>query len=351
MKTLAIMTSGGDAPGMNTAIAAATKVAASGGWRVQGIHDGYDGLIAGRFEELIPAHVDDIWQMGGTWLGSARSEAFRSVAGRAKAARNLEGIDALIVIGGNGSLAGAHALHQETGAPVVGIPASIDNDIGCTAAAIGVDTALNTIVEACDRISDTARSHRRVFIVEVMGRDCGYLAMASSIAAAADAVLFRERGKSEDQLVDELRKVIRRSFSAVRGKKRVLILKAEGVEVPTERLTARLREHVAEDAPGVAIRYIVLGHVVRGGNPSFRDRLVAGRLSHAAVQAAIAGSFGRMVGWEPMESDGEPTVDPKVMLFPLQRVLDETRALLDGSHRSTKDRVLMIERVQGVLPL
>ena len=351
MKTLAILTSGGDAPGMNTAIAAATKVAVSEGWHVLGVENGYDGLIDGRYIDLRPSHVDDHWTHGGTFLGSARSERFLTPAGRQQAARNLVGVDGLIVIGGNGSLAGAHALHEETGAPVIGIPASIDNDIACTSTAIGVDTALNTIVEACDRISDTARSHRRVFIVEVMGRECGYLAMNAAIASAADAVIFREQGKHLEQLVDELRHIIRRSFAASRGKRRVLILKAEGVEVSTEQLGEHLSDTLAEDAPGVALRVIVLGHLVRGGPPSFRDRLLAGRLAHAGVRAAIDRQFGVMCGWKPEHGGGITTSDPYVTLFPFAKVLEQTRHLLDGDHPTTRRRVRMLERVQGILPI
>lgn len=347
MPTLAVLTSGGDAPGMNAAVATATKVAAAHGWRILGVENGYDGLIDGRMVELTPAGTEEAWHRGGTILGSARCPRFRTPEGRAQAARHLSGIDGLVVVGGNGSLAGAALLHDETGAPVVGVPASIDNDIACTSTAIGVDTALNTIVEACDRISDTARSHRRAFVVEVMGRDCGYLAMASAIAAQADAVLFRERGKHEDQLVAELRELFR--GAAARGKKRLLILKAEGLAISTERLVARLAEHLDEDAPGMALRYTVLGHVVRGGNPSFRDRLVAGRLTHAAVRAAMSGRFGVMAGWDAVEPGGEDSVDPRVRLFPFRRVIEETRSLLEGTHPTTRARVQMLEEVQGVL--
>ncbi len=351
MKSLAILTSGGDAPGMNTAVVSATKVATAAGWRVLGVRDGYEGLLDGRLTTLHPAEVDEHWHRGGTFLGSSRSDRFRTPEGRALAARRLSGVDALVVIGGNGSLAGAQALHAETGVKVVGLPASIDHDIACTGHAIGVDTALNTITEACDRISDTARSHRRVFIVEVMGRDCGYLAMASAIATMADAVVFREQGKSEDQLVGELRVIIQQAFSAARGKRRVLILKAEGVEVPTERLAARLKETLADDADGVSLRYSVLGHMVRGGPPSFRDRLIAGRLAHAAVRAVMDGHGGVMVGWKPDEAGGLATIDSRVQLFPLEVVLERTQDLLAGTHPSTKRRVRMLEAVQGALPL
>jgi 6-phosphofructokinase 1 len=348
MPRLAVLTSGGDAPGMNTAVATVVKVGTARGAEVLGVDSGYEGLIEGRLRPLLPVDVDGWWHRGGTELGSARSADFRTPEGRARAAAHLGDVDGLIVIGGNGSLTGARLLAEEHGIPVVGVPASIDNDIACTDTAIGVDTALNTIVEACDRISDTASSHRRVFIVEVMGRECGYLAMAGAIATAADAAIFREQGKSEDQLVEELRGVLRASFAPERHKRRVLILKAEGVDVPTARLCARLESHVDEDAPGVHVRHVVLGHTVRGGPPSFRDRLVAGRLAFAAVNAALDGPHGGMVGW----SDGEtPTADPKVGITPLGKVLDETRTLLDGSHPTTRRRLRMLEAVQGVLPL
>lgn len=351
MHTLALLTSGGDAPGMNTAIAAATKVATAAGWTVIGVERGYDGLIDGRFRPLTPHDVDDIWHRGGTFLGSARSMRFLTKEGRARAAHNLAGVEALVVIGGNGSLTGAHALSVETGIRTVGIPASIDNDLACTSTSIGVDSALNTIVEACDRINDTASSHRRMFIVEVMGRACGYLAMASAIGAAADAVLFREQGKSEDQLVAELRAVLQQGFAPARAKRRILVIKAEGVEIPTERLVTRLREHLEEDAPGADIRYTILGHVVRGGNPSFRDRLVAGRLAFAAVHAAIDGASDQMVGWEAEEQGGADSVDPSIRLFALDHVLTETIALLSGDHPTTRRRIRMLEAVQGALPL
>jgi len=351
LKTLAILTSGGDAPGMNTAIAAATKVATALDWHVVGVENGYDGLIDGRFVDLRPADVDPHWTHGGTFLGSARCARFRTPEGRRLAAHNLVGTDGLIVIGGNGSLTGAHLLHKETGVPVVGVPASIDNDIGCTSTCIGVDTALNTIVQACDRISDTARSHRRAFIVEVMGRECGYLAMNAAIASGADAVIFREQGKDLETLVDELRGTLRRGFAATRGKRRVLIIKAEGVEVSPEQLGKRLQETLEEDAPGVALRVIVLGHVVRGGAPSFRDRLVGGRLAHSAVRAIVDGKVGTMVAWKPEFTEGEDTTDPYCRLIPFETVIEKTRTLLDGSHPTTRRRLRMLEAVQGILPI
>ena len=247
MARLALLTSGGDAPGMNTAIRAIVKLCAARGVDVLGVEQGFEGLMGGRMRPLTPRDVDTIGSLGGTVLGSARSKEFLLPEGRAKAAATLKaaGVEGLLVIGGNGSLTGAHVLSEEQGVRVMGLPASIDNDLGCTSLAIGVDTALNTIVSACDRISDTARAHRRAFIVEVMGRRCGYLAMAGSVAVGADACLFREQGKSEARLVAELSDVLRRGFDPERGKQMVLILKAEGVEVPTDALVSRLQAVVA----------------------------------------------------------------------------------------------------------
>ncbi|MCO4747934.1 MAG: 6-phosphofructokinase, partial [Proteobacteria bacterium] len=300
---VAVLTSGGDAPGMNAAVRAAVKLCAREGLDIVGVKNGYEGLIDGAFEPLTPRDVDPIGAYGGTVLGSARSTRFRTPEGRAEAARQLDG-RGLLVIGGNGSLTGAHILHEEHGTPLVGLPASIDNDIGCTSFAIGVDTALNTIVEACDRISDTARAHRRVFVVEVMGRHCGYLAMASAVAAGADACLFRESGKDEDTLVDELSEVIDRGFGPERGKQRVLIMKAEGVEVPTDRLVRRLQARA--EAAHAEVRGTVLGHLVRGGAPSYQDRMIAGRMTVSALTALLNGRHDVMVGWQPWES-GEAT--------------------------------------------
>jgi 6-phosphofructokinase 1 len=350
---LAVLTSGGDAPGMNAAVRAVAKLGGARGIEVFGVSQGYDGLIAGRLQSLTPRDVDAIGHLGGTVLGSARSRRFMTPEGRLAAARKLEeaGVDGLVVIGGNGSLTGAQILAAETGVRVVGVPASIDNDIGCTATAIGVDTALNTIVEACDRISDTARAHRRVFVVEVMGRQCGYLAMASSIAAGADACLYREQGKDEDTVVDELASVVRTGLDPERGKQRVLIIKAEGVEVSTARLVERLQAQVDVDMPGVAVRGTVLGHLVRGGNPTFQDRMVAGRLAVHAVEALMDGASAEMVAWQARTPGGRATLDPWVQRFHLTDVLTHTTELLDGSSKVTRMRVAMMQRYEGVLAI
>ncbi len=364
MKTIGVLTSGGDAPGMNAAIFAVVKVAAARGVRVIGIERGFDGAIDGSFRPLTRpvlssgtlapvADIDLITGLGGTVLGTTRCDRFFEQAHREAACGQLQGIGigALIVIGGNGTLAGAHLLAGECAAvPVVGVPASIDNDIGCTSDSIGVDTAVNTIIEACDRISDTARSHRRAFIVEVMGRQSGYLAMVSSVATAADAVLLPEVSKSEEELVAGVEKIIRESFTAERDKRRVLIIKAEGVPMSATRLAEEVESRL-EDHADVQVRATVLGHVVRGGRPTYHDRMIAGRLALGAVSALMGGADDVMMAWNTTTPGGEPTPDPRVTTFPLGRVLVETEALLDGTSEITRRRVLRMQEVQGVLAL
>jgi 6-phosphofructokinase 1 len=360
MLTIAVLTSGGDAPGMNAAIRSLAKVAAARGVRVLGVLDGYEGLMDGRFRELtvesgsgLRSHpeLDLVGNHGGTVLGSARSKRFRTPEGQALALEQTAPLGGLIVIGGNGSLAGAHALARQTKIPVIGIPASIDNDIGCTSTAIGVDTALNTVVEACDKISDTARAHQRAFVVEVMGRQSGYLAMAGGVAAGADAILFREQGRSDQQIIDAVEARIRLAFRN-QNKRRVLIIKSEGVELPCTKLVREVQARIEKDLPNVDVRATVLGHLVRGGNPSYQDRMLAGRLAVAALELALRGASAEMVSWLPQQvSGGEPTDDPAVFRFPLASVLSETQALLDGSSEVTKWRVKMLQALEGALAL
>jgi 6-phosphofructokinase 1 len=362
MSRVALLTSGGDAPGMNAALRTMAKVAALRGVRLVGFEDGYDGLIDGRARDLTPAsdggalhshpELGVVGNHGGTWLGSSRCSRFFTPEGRAQAADRLAGFDGLIVIGGNGSLTGAHLLAKEHGVRVMGVPASIDNDIGCTSTAIGVDTALNVIVEACDRISDTARSHRRAFVIEVMGRHSGYLAMASAVAAGADGVLFREQSRNEEQIVDSVAGVVKKCFGADRDKRRVLLIKAEGVDVPCTRLVKLVEAKLEPEMPGLEIRATVLGHLVRGGNPSHQDRMVASRLGVAALEAVLGGETDQMVAWLPQQIDGgTQTSDPAVQRFTLERVLDETRALLDGTSPVTRWRVHMLESLEGALAI
>lgn len=370
MKKLALLTSGGDAPGMNAALRAATKIALARGLEVVGIEHGYQGLLSGALRPLSTADVADIIHLGGTFLGSARSARFREREGRDEARRVLreEAIDGLIVIGGNGSLAGAAALTDpaeagpDFGTRVIGIPASIDNDVGLTMYAIGVDTAINTIMEACDKISDTASAHERTFIVEVMGRDSGYLAMTSGIAAAADAVLFRESGKTHEEIVDAVTDIVIRSRSRPKGRsRRVLIIKAEGLGIPTEKLKAdldaELRRRLGEEVGGnIESRVVVLGHLVRGGSPTASDRMRASRLANVAVQGLLAGHDRMMAAWSPggavpAEIGLRSTDDPLCTLVRFEAVARETEQLLDGSSPTTRRRAKMFEAIAGVLAL
>ena len=358
-RRLAVLTSGGDAPGMNAAVRAVVLVGADLGFDMVGVRSGYQGLMDADFVDLGPDDVVDLVRQGGTLLGSARCPAFMTREGRDAARRRLADarLDSLVVIGGNGSLAGARALTapEELGQQalaVAGIPASIDNDIGHTRLAIGVDTAMNTIVEACDKIADTAAAHDRAFIVEVMGRDCGYLAMATSVAAGADVVLFRESGKSIETLVDEVTGALvelRR-----KGRRRALIVKAEGVQVSAAGLKERVDEAVAAKGLSVETRVTVLGHIVRGGRPSATDRLVATRLGHAAVRALAEGRTRVMASWSPgrlPEGARWSSADPRCALVDLDDVLAETARLIDAESPEARWRAQVFDRMGHVLRL
>jgi len=348
---IGVLTSGGDAPGMNAAVRTVAVVGHSRGHEVLGIRAGYEGLLKGDAVELSLEMVDGISRYGGTMLGSARSADFPTDEGQREACAQIEalGLEALVVIGGNGSLTGAHLLASHQPCQVVGLPASIDNDIGHCGLAIGVDTAVNCIVDACDRIADTARAHRRAFLVEVMGRRCGFLAMRAGIAAEADAILYGESKPSIDELVAKLRKVLQRSFSPERNKNRALIIKGEGVDVPTSELIRRLQEHLEEDAPGVGIRETILGHVVRGGSPTALDRVIAQRLAFASVIGAEAGLHDVMMSWDAPGGFGRATEDPEVTIVHLDAVLAETERLLDGTSEIVKQRLKLLAKVEDIL--
>jgi 6-phosphofructokinase 1 len=348
---IAVLTSGGDAPGMNAAIRTVALTGTSRGHEVLGVRRGYEGLLAADVIPFPLGSTDGITGLGGTILGSARCAEFVKPEGQALALRRLGelGVDALVVIGGNGSLTGAHHLAEAGPVKIIGLPASIDNDIGHTGLAIGVDTAVNTIVEACDRISDTARAHRRAFVVEVMGRRCGFLAMRAGLAAEADAILYGEQGIGEDETIHRLRNILRRCFAPERMKKRVLIVKSEGVAIPTQRLTARLQEHLRDDAPGVDIRETILGHVVRGGHPTALDRLIAQRLGYGAVLAAEAGLSDVMLGWDVPADVGAATPDKSVRVVPLATMLAETARLLDGTSPAVQRRIKLLTAVEDIL--
>jgi len=349
---IAILTSGGDAPGMNAAIRTVTVAGTVRGHTVLGIMNGYAGLLAGKTRELKIAGVEGITRQGGTVLGSSRSADFPTAEGQAKAKSRLAelGVDALIVVGGNGSLTGAHELAKDGKLKVVGLPASIDNDIGHTGLSIGVDTAVNTIVQACDRISDTARAHRRAFIVEVMGRNCGFLAMRAGIAAEADAILYGEAGETEEDVVAHCRDILRRCFREGHSKNRALIVKSEGLQMPTHVLAQRLQAHLDEDAPGVDIRGTVLGHVVRGGDPSALDRTIAQRLAFGGLLACEKGASDIMMSWEPLGGVGLETMDPSVRVVPIPTMLQETARLLNGTSVVIKKRMELLKVVHDLLP-
>ena len=366
MKRLAILTSGGDAPGMNAAIRSATLYALHKGMEVFGVRRGYQGLIEDDLIALGPSQVVRIIRDGGTILGSARCMQFHEPAVRAQARGHLarRGIDGLIVIGGNGSLTGMQALidpaESDGHLKAIGIPASIDNDVGVTRLAIGVDTAINTIVEACDKLSDTASAHNRAFIVEVMGRDSGYLAMTSAVAAAANAVLFPEMRRTEEEIVDTVVQAVLTASQWKDRPQRVLVIKAEGVAMDTaalkEAVDARLKETLGAGHPHIETRVTVLGHVVRGGRPSALDRIIAGRLGFAAVMALLGGQTSKMAAWLPAAqvdpAYGQPIgVDPRVSLIDLAYALEQTRAMLDGTSQATEWRRKAFAEIEAVLRL
>lgn len=289
MKRIAVLTSGGDAPGMNAAIRAVVRAGIYEGLQVFGVRRGFSGLIAGNFTNLEVRDVGGIVQQAGTLLGSARCPEFRTEDGRINALRQLgaHGIEALVVIGGNGSQTGAHQL-SEMGLPVVGVASTIDNDLYGSEITIGVDTALNIALEAIDRLKVTASSHQRAFLVEVMGRDCGYLALAAAVAGGAEAVIIPEMELDPEALAAELRGAYQR------GKPHALVVVAEGSKFNAERLIRHFSEH--RQRLGFELRATILGHVQRGGTPGAADRLLATRLGAAAVQKLAQGEHGVLVG-------------------------------------------------------
>ncbi len=359
---LAILTSGGDAPGMNAAIRAAALIAIREGWDVLGVRRGYRGLIDGDLRPLPAESVVDVIRAGGTILGSARCPDLEERPARDAARATLaeHAVDGLIVIGGDGSLRGARAIADPAEAGdgfatrVIGVPASIDNDVGFTSASIGVDTAMNTIVEACDKISDTASAHDRTFFVEVMGRASGYLAMTTSIASAADGVIFPEAHASEEEIVEHVVDTIERARARTDRPKRVVVIVAEGAGVPMERLQraveARVAERLGEPDGNFETRATVLGHVVRGGRPSAFDRLLASRLAHVAVKALIAGKTLKMAAWLlpgkiPSRLAVPSEADPYCWLVDLDAALVATERLRRGTSQMVRWGVRIFEEL------
>ncbi|WP_106496934.1 6-phosphofructokinase [Lentibacillus sp. Marseille-P4043] len=287
MKKIGVLTSGGDAPGMNAAIRAVVRKAIYHGVDVYGIKNGYQGLIDGHIEKMEIGSVGDIIQRGGTILRSARCEEFKTDEGQEKGIVQLKkhGIDGLIVIGGDGSFHGAQKL-TEKGYPCIGIPGTIDNDISGTDFTIGFDTALNTVIEAIDKIRDTATSHERTYVIEVMGRDAGDLALWAGLADGAESILIPEKSDEFQEVIDRLKR------GHERGKKHSIIVLAEGVGSGFS-----YGERIQE-ATQLETRVTVLGHIQRGGSPTASDRVLASRLGARAVDILLAGKAGRMVGIE-----------------------------------------------------
>ncbi|MFA7447036.1 MAG: 6-phosphofructokinase [Weeksellaceae bacterium] len=289
IKTIGVLTSGGDSPGMNTAIRAVVRACAYYNIKCIGIRKGFEGLINNHMSELGARSVKHIINRGGTMLQTARCQEFFTKEGRQKAFENTKKnkIDGLIVIGGDGSFAGASVFHKEFGVPFIGVPGTIDNDIFGTDYTIGFDTALNTAVEAIDRIRDTATSHNRVFFVEVMGRDAGFIALNSGIASGAQDILIPETKDSLEAMFESLEK------SEHSGKNSSIIVVAEGEELGN---VFELAKETEKKFPDYDVRVSVLGHIQRGGNPSCMDRVIASRLGVSAVEGLLEGKANVMAG-------------------------------------------------------
>jgi 6-phosphofructokinase 1 len=302
IKKVGVLTSGGDSPGMNAAIRSVVRACAYYNIECMGIYRGYEGMMEGDFKDMGPRSVHNIVNKGGTVLKSARSKEFRTVEGRKKAYENLKaaGIDSLVVIGGDGSFTGAMIFNREFGIPVIGIPGTIDNDIYGTSHTLGYDTALNTVVEVIDKIRDTASSHNRLFFVEVMGRDAGYIALNAGIGAGAEEILIPEEDMGLERLVESLRR------SKASGKSSSIVVVAEGDR--TGKNVFELKQYVEENMPEYDVRVSVLGHMQRGGSPSCFDRVLASRLGVKAVESLLEGKTNYMVG----------LLNDKVALTPLE---------------------------------
>lgn len=306
VKRIGVLTSGGDAPGMNAAIRAVTRVALNQGIEVYGIYDGYRGLVEGYIEPLTRSNVSDILDRGGTILGSARLPEFKDPAVQDAAIAQLKkrGIEALVVIGGDGTYRGALAL-TEKGINCIGIPGTIDNDITCTDFTIGFDTALNTVVEAVDKLRDTSSSHHRCSVVEVMGNRCGDLALWAGIACGAEIVVTAQTGFEETEVLEQLKE-----FDIVKKKNHAIVIISEKI-TDVDAFAKKVSQHT-----GFAGRATVLGHVQRGGSPTPSDRILASRMGEKAVDLLAAGIGGQCVGIR----------DNEIVSTPIKEALDLPRA-------------------------
>ena len=291
LKTIGVLTSGGDAPGMNAAIRAVTRSARFNDLNVIGIMRGYEGLINKEFMTFTSSSVSNTIQRGGTILKTARSQAFMTAEGRRKAYENMveEGIDALIVIGGNGTLTGAQLFAREYDIPIIGLPGTIDNDLYGTDSTIGYDSALNTIVECVDKIRDTANSHDRIFFIEVMGRDAGFLAQNSAIASGAEAAIIPEGHTDVDQLAEFIERGKRKSKNSAI----VLVSEAQKNGAGGAFYYA---DRIRREFPQFDAKVTILGHLQRGGTPSAYDRILASRMGFAAIEALMEGQRNVMIG-------------------------------------------------------
>jgi 6-phosphofructokinase 1 len=309
IRRIAVLTSGGDAPGMNAALRAVVRTGIERGWEVFGVNHGYTGLIADDMAPLSRRDVGGIMGRGGTILGSARCPEFRTEEGQRLALAVLarRDIQALVVIGGNGSQSGAAAFSQ-MGFPVVGVASTIDNDLVGSDITIGVDTALNVVLEAVDRLKVTASSHQRAFLIEVMGRECGYLALMAGIAGGAEAIAVPEVETDPQDIADSIR------VAYERGKPHAIIVVAEGARYNAAGLAAYFQAHAEL---GFDLRVTILGHVQRGGAPSAFDRLLATRLGAAAVERLAAGVHGVLIGW----------IKSEIAVTPLAQVVGRRKPL------------------------
>ena len=312
ISTIGVLTSGGDAPGMNACIRSVTRTAVFNGWKVYGIYRGFEGLINGEIRELTTESVSGTINKGGTILKTARSKEFMTAEGRAKAFANIQkfGIDALIIIGGNGSLTGAMALAKEYDIPIIGLPGTIDNDLAGTDFTIGYDTALNTIMECVDKIRDTASSHDRIFFVEVMGRDAGFLAQNSAIAAGAEAAIIPEDQTDVDQLAQFIERGVRKS------KNSSIVLVSES-KSEGHGGAYYYAERVRNEYPEFDVRVTILGHLQRGGIPTASDRILASRLGYASIEALKEGQRNVMVGID----------DDKIVYVPITRAIHQDKPI------------------------
>lgn len=290
IKSVGILTSGGDAPGMNAAIRAVTRAAIFSGMKVYGIKRGYQGLIEDSIEEFRTQNVSNIISRGGTILKTARSMEFKTPEGRAKAYENMKkhGIDSLVVIGGDGSITGASYLAKEFDVPIVGLPGTIDNDLAGTDVTIGYDTAMNTIMDCVDKIRDTATSHARLFFIEVMGRDAGFLALNGAIATGCEDVIIPE----EKTQYEQLKELVANGFRKSKSSAMVIVTESKDPNGGAMGLAAKMKE----EFPDYDVRCSILGHLQRGGSPTAADRILASRTGYAAVEALLQGQRNVMIG-------------------------------------------------------